>query len=68
MSLRAPVKQLGVPRGELAGLAMGAAEDTLKACMARIPELASVGQSMLAERSCAREEERRKAIRLVPKF
>ena len=57
----APIPTLGV-------MASGAAEDTLKACMARIPEAASAGQRMLAEQSCAGEEETRKAIRLAPKF
>jgi len=57
----APVGQLGV-------MASGAAEDTLKACMARIPEIASVGQRMLAEQSCRGEEKFRKAIQTAPKF
>ncbi|MBH0206699.1 MAG: hypothetical protein HP498_12970 [Nitrospira sp.] len=48
--------------------ASGAAEDTLKACMARIPGVASAGQRMLAEQTCAGEEETRKAIRSAPKF
>ena len=63
-----PKEDLGVPRAKLAGLAAGATEDTFKACRARIPELASVGQLMLAEQSCAREEEIRNAIRSAPKF
>ncbi len=63
-----PIKELAVPKGEVAVMASGAAEDTLKACMARIPALASVGQHMLAEQSCVGEEEARKAIRLAPKF
>lgn len=56
-----PIEELGV-------MASDAAEDTLKACIARIPELASVGQRMLAEQSCVGEEKTRKAIRSVPKF
>lgn len=64
----APIEELGVPIGELAVMASGAAEDTLKACKARIPKLASVGQHMLAEQSCAGEEAARKAIRSAPKF
>lgn len=63
-----PKEDLGVPRATLAGLAAGAAEDTFKACRARIPEVASVGQFMLAEQSCAGEEEIRNAIRSAPKF
>lgn len=49
-------------------LASGAAEDTLKACLARIPKIASVGQRMLAKQTCAGEEETRKVIRVAPKF
>ena len=63
-----PIEEPAVPKGEGAVMAPGAAEDTLMACMARIPELASVGQHMLAEQSCAGEEETRKAIRSAPKF
>lgn len=63
-----PKEEAGVPIGELAGLALGAAEDTLKACRARIPELASAGQHMLAEQSCVGEEKTRNTIRSAPKF
>jgi hypothetical protein len=63
-----PIEKLGVSKGELAVTASGAAEDTLKACRARIPTLASVGQYMLAEQTCAGEEATRKAIRSAPKF
>lgn len=48
--------------------ASGAAEDTLKACLARIPKIASVGQRMLAKQTCAGADETRKAIRVAPKF
>lgn len=54
--------------GKLGAIASGAAEDTLKACMARIPDVASAGQRMLSEQSCVGEEETRKAIRSAPKF
>ena len=57
----APIAELGV-------MASGAVEDTLKACMARIPAFASAGQRMLAEQSCAGEEEVRKTLRSAPKF
>lgn len=56
------------PITERSVMASGAAEDTLKACMARIPDLASAGQRMLAEQSCAGDEQVRKAIRSAPKF
>ena len=62
------IEERAVPKGDVAEKAAGAAEDTLKACMARIPELASVGQHMLAKHSCIGEEETRKAIRSAPKF
>jgi hypothetical protein len=41
-------------------IASGAVEDSLKACLARIPEKASVGQRMLAERTCQGEDGTRK--------
>jgi hypothetical protein len=56
------------PVAELAVTASGAAEDTFKACVARIPAFATAGQRMLAEQSCAGEEEVRKTIRAVQKF
>lgn len=56
------------PMVELDVLASGAAEDTFKACVARIPVFASAGQRMLAEQSCAGEEEVRKTMRAAPKF
>jgi hypothetical protein len=46
----------------------GAVEDALKACLARIPEDASVGQRMLAELTCQREEETRKGYQRAPHF
>jgi hypothetical protein len=49
-------------------IASGAAEDTLKTCLARIPRVASTGQRMLAEQSCAGEETARNAIQSAPKF
>ena len=49
-------------------VASGAVEDTLKACLARIPEKASVGQRMLAERTCQGEEGVRKTNHGAPQF
>lgn len=63
-----PIQNLGVPIGELSVLAPGAAEDTLMACQARIPELSSAGQRLLAEQSCAGAEQTRKAIQSAPTF
>ena len=44
------------PRDKFGDVSPGAAEDTLKACLARIPEQATVGQRMMAEPTCEREE------------
>jgi hypothetical protein len=56
------------PIGELGVVASGAVEDTLKACLARIPEDASAGQRLLAEQSCTGEEGTRTLIQMAPKF
>ena len=45
------------------GVAAGAVEDTLQACMARIPKDASIGQRMMAEQGCWRDESDRKPFR-----
>jgi hypothetical protein len=63
-----PIEDLNVPKGKLSILASGAAEDTLNACKARIPELASAGQYLLAEQSCVGAEQTRNEIRSAPKF
>jgi hypothetical protein len=49
-----------------ADIAAGAAEDTLRACMARIPKDASIGQVMIAEQGCWRDENDRNPIQSVP--
>jgi len=54
--------------GELGVVSAGSVEDTLKACLARIPKEASAGQRMMAEQSCDRDEDARKAIQVVPGF
>lgn len=61
-------EELGVPLGARSELAPGAAEDTLLACQARIPALASAGQRLLAEQSCAGAEQTRNAIRSAQIF
>jgi hypothetical protein len=48
------------PATGLGRIAVGAVEDTLQACMARIPSDATGGQRMLAERSCQRDQADRK--------
>ncbi|MDR4474298.1 MAG: hypothetical protein MRJ92_17150 [Nitrospira sp.] len=47
-------------------IAAGAVEDSLQACMARIPKDASIGQRMIAEQSCNRDESERKPIEAIP--
>lgn len=47
-------------------IAVGAVEDTLKACMARIPKDARIGQRMIAEQSCGRDESNRNPFQAVP--
>lgn len=44
-------------------VAAGAVEDSLDACLARIPTNASAGQRMLAEESCRRDQTARPARR-----
>ncbi|HLZ34309.1 MAG TPA: hypothetical protein VKP13_09835 [Nitrospira sp.] len=56
------------PIGALGVVASGSVEDTLKACLARIPEVASVGQRMLAEQSCEGQEANRQLAPLAPRF
>jgi hypothetical protein len=41
-------------------IASGAVEDSLNACLARIPKDASAGQKMLAEESCRRDQANRR--------
>lgn len=52
--------------GGLGEAASGAVEDTLKACLARIPKDATSGQRMIAEGSCKRDEGTRELIQAVP--
>lgn len=58
--------QAAEPSGGLGLVASGAAEDTLLACLARIPKDASAGQRMIAEQSCKRDEGTRETIQAVP--
>lgn len=41
-------------------IAAGAVEDSLNACLARIPKDATAGQKMLAEESCRRDQAARR--------
>ena len=47
-------------------MASGAVEDSLKACLARIPKAASAGQRMIAEQGCGRDQDERQAMSDVP--
>ena len=47
-------------------VASGSVEDTLQACLARIPKDASTGQRLIAVQSCDRDETARKSIQAVP--
>jgi hypothetical protein len=49
-----------------AAVASGAVEDTLAICMRRIPQSATVGQRLMAEQSCRRDESGRSSIQAVP--
>lgn len=51
---------------DVGNVAAGAVEDTLKACLSRIPTDASTGQRLIAETSCQRDEMDRKVIQAVP--
>jgi hypothetical protein len=56
------------PTNRFGNVSPGAAEDTLKACLARIPEQATVGQRMMAEQTCEREEAIRKTYQGIRGF
>ncbi|TAJ08340.1 MAG: hypothetical protein EPO61_09545 [Nitrospirae bacterium] len=58
--------QAAEPLSGLGLVASGAVEDTLPACLARIPKDASAGQRMFAEESCKRDEAARASFQAVP--
>ena len=49
-------------------VASGAVEDTLKACMVRIPVDATRGQRLLAEQNCAGQQQIRQLVPEATKF
>lgn len=55
---------IGAPQS--AAVASGAVEDTLAVCLARIPQGATIGQRLVAEQSCQRDDSGRTAIQAVP--
>jgi hypothetical protein len=46
--------------------ASGAVEDTLPICLKRIPQDATLGQRLIAEQSCQRDESVRSSMQAVP--
>jgi hypothetical protein len=56
------------PTEQRNAVASGAVEDTLKACLGRIPSDASAGQRLLAEQSCAGQQETRQLAPSAPQF
>jgi hypothetical protein len=60
--------QLMAPADERNARASGAVDDTLKACLGRIPMDASAGQRLLAEQSCTGQHETRRLAPDAPTF
>jgi hypothetical protein len=56
------------PTVDLSTGAANSVHDTLKACLARIPEDATVGQRLLAEQNCQVEERTRRETEVTPRF
>jgi hypothetical protein len=65
-----PVKETTrrAPSIDLNTVAANSVDDTLKACLARIPEVATAGQRLLAEQNCRGEERTRQASQASPRF
>ncbi len=66
MAQSASMSEPPAPAEGLNETASGAVEDTLRACLSRIPKDASAGQLMIAEESCARDKADRQSIDAVP--
>jgi hypothetical protein len=49
-------------------VAANSVDDTLKDCLARIPEVATPGQRLLAEQNCRGEERMRQEMQVTPSF
>ena len=56
------------PPTDLNTVAANSVDDTLKACLARIPKVATAGQHLLAEQSCRGEERTRQEMQASPRF
>ncbi|MGQ0811322.1 MAG: hypothetical protein ACT4OO_08880 [Nitrospiraceae bacterium] len=57
---------LNAPAKATSKVASGTEDDTLQACIGRIPKDATVGQRMIAEQTCKRDEAVRGEINVVP--
>lgn len=60
-SVAAPTRPAGVSAGS--DVAAGAVEDSLRACLARIPQDASRGQRLIAEQTCHRDDGDRQPVK-----
>ena len=56
------------PTTDLNTRAANSADDTVKTCLARIPEVATAGQRLLAEQNCRGEERTRQETQVTPRF
>jgi hypothetical protein len=65
-----PVKEATprAPTTDLNAVAANSVDDTLKACLARIPQAATAGQRLLAEQNCRGEERTRQEMQVMPRF
>lgn len=65
-----PVKETThhAPTADLNTMATNSIDDTLKACLARIPDVATAGQRLLAEQTCRGEERTRQEAVTTPRF
>lgn len=53
---------------DLNTMSANSVDDTLKACLARIPEVATAGQRLFAEHNCRGEERTRQKTQVTPRF
>ena len=56
------------PTVDLNTVAANSVQDTLKACLTRIPDDATIGQRLLAEQNCRGEERARQEAEVTPRF
>jgi len=61
-----PAEVRSTPVGGAGAAASGTQGDSLQACLSRIPQDASAGQRLVAQRSCERDATERKEIDIVP--